>query len=85
MNVTSLITADYENFANCRLSENKPNSKPIKANFTSAELFNGLYKPGNHQYYSRRKCRCSSMAEHSFRKAEVVGSTLTIGCVFLSI
>ncbi len=27
--------------------------------------------------------RCSSMAEHSFRKAEVVGPTPTIGCVNL--
>jgi len=25
MNVTSLITADYENIANCKLGENKPN------------------------------------------------------------
>ena len=40
-----------------------------------------IYKPGNDQYYIRRKCRCSSMVEHSFRKAEVVSSTLTIGCV----
>jgi len=38
MNVTSLITVDYENIANCKLCENKPNSKPIKANQTQ-------YKP----------------------------------------
>ncbi len=30
MNVTSLITVDYENIANWTLGENKPNSKPIK-------------------------------------------------------
>jgi len=29
MNVTSLITADYENIANSKLGENKPNTKPI--------------------------------------------------------
>jgi len=33
MNVTSLITADYENIANWKLGENKANTKPIKANF----------------------------------------------------
>ncbi len=32
MNVTSLITMDYENIANWTLGENKPNSKPIKPN-----------------------------------------------------
>ncbi|HUS74045.1 MAG TPA: hypothetical protein VMY06_13375 [Sedimentisphaerales bacterium] len=32
MNVTFLITADYENIANCKLCENKANTKPIKAN-----------------------------------------------------
>jgi hypothetical protein len=32
MNVTSLITVDYENIANWTLGENKPNSKPIKPN-----------------------------------------------------
>jgi hypothetical protein len=34
MNVRSLITVDYENIANWKLGENKPNSKPIKANQT---------------------------------------------------
>jgi len=32
MNVRSLITVDYENKSNWKLGENKPNSKPIKAN-----------------------------------------------------
>jgi len=32
MNVSSVITMDYENIANWKLGENKPNSKPIKAN-----------------------------------------------------
>ena len=30
MNVTSLITVDYKNIANCKLGENKPNSNPIR-------------------------------------------------------
>ncbi len=38
-----------------------------------------LYKLSNVQYYSRSKGRCSSMVERSFRKAEVVGPTPTIG------
>jgi hypothetical protein len=32
MNISSVITKDYENIANCKLGENKPNSNPIKAN-----------------------------------------------------
>ncbi len=32
MNVRSLITRDYENIANWKFGENKPNSNPIKAN-----------------------------------------------------
>jgi len=34
MNVTSFYTVDYENKHNWTLGENKPNSKPIKANQT---------------------------------------------------
>ena len=47
---------------------------------TPPEFSNGVYKPGNDRYYIRHIRRCSSMAEHSFRKAEVVGPTPTIGC-----
>ena len=32
MNVSSFLTKDYENKSNWKLGENKPNSKPIKAN-----------------------------------------------------
>jgi len=32
MNVNLVYTKDYENIANWKLGENKPNSKPIKAN-----------------------------------------------------
>ena len=42
-----------------------------------------LYKSGNDQYYVRHIGRCSSMVEHSFRKAEVEGSTPSIGCSVL--
>jgi uncharacterized protein len=46
---------------------------------TPTELSNGVYKPGNDQYYSRHIGRCSSTVEHGFRKAGVVGSNPTIG------
>jgi len=39
MNARSLITVDYENIANWKLGENKPNSKPIQTQF--AECPNG--------------------------------------------
>ena len=32
MNVTSILTKDYENKSNWKLGENKANTKPIKAN-----------------------------------------------------
>ena len=38
-----------------------------------------LYKSGNDMYRIVRIRRCSSMVERSFRKAEVVGPTPTIG------
>ena len=38
MNVTSLITVEYENIANSKLGENKPNTNPIKPNFRKAEM-----------------------------------------------
>ncbi len=50
---------------------------------TPPEFSNGVYKPGNVQYYNRHIRRCSSMVEHSFRKAGVVGSNPSIGCVRL--
>ena len=50
---------------------------------TPSELFNGLYTPADVQYYSRRKCRCSSTVEHSFRKAGVEGPNPSIGFVNL--
>ena len=33
MNVTSFYTVDYENIANWKLGENKPNSKPIQSQY----------------------------------------------------
>ena len=49
--------------------------------YRAGELSDGVDKPDNDRYYGRRKCRCSSMVEHSFRKAEVEGSTPSIGCI----
>jgi len=38
MNVSSILTTDYENKSNWTLGENKPNSNPIKANFQKAQM-----------------------------------------------
>ncbi len=38
MNVTSLITVDYENKSNWKLGKNKANTKPIKANFPDDQM-----------------------------------------------
>ena len=38
MNVSSILTTDYENKSNWTLGENKPNSNPIKPNFRKAQM-----------------------------------------------
>ena len=38
MNISSILTKDYENERLCRRGENKPNSNPIKANFKKAKM-----------------------------------------------
>jgi len=37
MNLSSVLTTDYENKSNWTLGENKPNSNPIKPNFRKAQ------------------------------------------------
>ncbi len=93
MNVNIFATKNYENKTTLRPQKNKPNQTQFQAlpylpkvreekNRSCRLLINPmlpLYKLSNVQYYSRRKGRCSSMVERSFRKAEVVGPTPTIG------
>ncbi len=38
MNLSSVLTTDYENKSNWTLGQNKPNSNPIKANFRKAQM-----------------------------------------------
>ncbi len=38
MNVSSVLTSDYENKSNWTLGQNKPNSNPNKANFLKAKM-----------------------------------------------
>jgi len=45
MNVTSLITVEYENKSNWTLGENEPNTNPIKAN------------PPGGPFKKKRKCK----------------------------
>jgi hypothetical protein len=54
MNLTSLITVDYENKSNCKLGENKPNSKPIYRGVASGEAgSNPSLIPAALRYYSQ--------------------------------
>jgi hypothetical protein len=58
MNVTSFNTVNYENIANCKLCENKPNSNPIKAN-TNPIKANKMpkqtqYEPNQTQFQTQR-------------------------------
>ena len=66
-------------------TQNRPNSKPIaeRVKMNAFAPILPLYKTNCHQYYTRSYRRCSSMEEHSFRKAEVEGSTPSIGFVSL--
>ncbi len=43
MNVTSLITVDYENNSNWTLGENEPKTNPIKANFKGKKVWKGRF------------------------------------------
>ena len=56
MNVTSLITVDYENIANWKLGENKPNTNPIKANLLDAQMNVSSFI--TKYYENKRLCRC---------------------------
>ena len=38
MNVSSIITTDYENTYNWTIGENKPNSNPIKPNLPEGKI-----------------------------------------------
>ncbi len=38
MNVSLILSTNYENIANWTLGENKPNSNPIKPNFQKAKM-----------------------------------------------
>ena len=97
MNANVYVVEDYENETAFRLEQNKANQTQFQAlpylpkmleekNRSPRLLISPmlpLYKPANVQYYSRRKGRCSSMVEHSFRKAGVEGPTPSIGCSVL--
>jgi len=71
MNVTSLITVDYENIANWKLGENKPNSnpikpnsKPIKPNLVRHSLGEGGTNPKQTQFpKSQNGCKLSNKKE----------------------
>ena len=49
MNVTTNITKDYEKKSNPALGENKPNSKPNKANVKKAKIGATICATGSYQ------------------------------------
>ena len=53
MKVSSVLTKDYENKSNWKLGENKPNSKPIKANQSQ---YKANTNPKQTQFQTRRLC-----------------------------
>ena len=55
MNVTSLITVDYENKSNWKLGKNKPNTNPIKPNFRKAKMFLNFYLTRDYENKSNWK------------------------------
>jgi hypothetical protein len=96
MNANAYKHVDYENFCVFELQKNKakqtqfqvPAHIPKKLedkNRLRRLLINrikALYKPVYDRYYSRHIRRCSSMVEHSFRKAGVEGPTPSIGFIY---
>ena len=59
MNLTSLITVDYENKSNWKLGENKPNTNPIKPNLQNAQM--NVNKVLTKDYKNKSNC---SLAEN---------------------
>jgi len=67
MNVTSLITVDYENKSNCKLCENKPNTNPIKPNFRKAKMNIALYSETNYERKGLYGCRKNKPKQTQFK------------------
>ncbi len=99
MNVSNIIATNYKKFIPLAGYKNKPNQSQFQNDSKACPersrmgqfqmallLFKpmlSLYLPRCARYHSQVKRRCSSMVEHSFRKAEVEGSTPSIGFVNL--
>ncbi len=49
MNVSSILTMDYENIANWTLGQSKPNSNPIKPNLRKAQMNISYVKTTNYE------------------------------------
>ena len=47
MNLSLVVTKDYENIANWTLGENKPNSKPIKPNLSRRPVRRSFSEDGS--------------------------------------
>ncbi|HUS74082.1 MAG TPA: hypothetical protein VMY06_13565 [Sedimentisphaerales bacterium] len=59
MNVNKVLTRDYENTSNCKLCENKANTKPNKANLPDDQM--NVNKVLTKDYENKSNC---SLAEN---------------------
>ncbi len=82
MNVSSILTTDYENIANWTLGENKPNSNPIKPNLQKAKMNVNLYviedyrkkddftvrknKPNSNPIFSKAKMNANAFSQKDY-------------------
>jgi len=69
MNVSSVLTTDYENKSNWTLGENKPNSNPIKPNFRKAKMNASLSGKKDCEKESRGVFRKNKPKQSQFQKS----------------
>jgi hypothetical protein len=85
MNVTSLITVDYENIANWKLGENKPNSRKAKMNISSALTKN--YNNEQRTMNNERLCKTNPIKPNFyltyFNNLRIWRENLRVWCEFL--
>ncbi|GAI40433.1 unnamed protein product, partial [marine sediment metagenome] len=79
MNVSSILTKDYENKSNWKLGENKANTKPIKANTRNVQIAVNLVntttnnnepRTMNYSKQTQSNPTCSELVEPISRQAE---------------
>ena len=80
MNVTKVLTRDYGNISNCKLCENKANTKPNKANLPDDQMNVNFYSTKDYENKSNY-----SLAENKPNTKPIQTQTKPISdypCVF---